>query len=130
MIDEKEIRKIFSSKKSQAKGDGMKGFVNADIDKFTDKFRNMPQHCHYCGLKNEQSKLLFDLRPEATRGGRRGRRLEIDRKNPHLKYDELENLVWACYWCNNAKSNFFSEEEFNPVQKGIKKSLQAILEKM
>ncbi len=71
--------------------------------------------CHYCGISNEESLILFNLRPYATRGGKRGKRLELDRKNPQCTYDNLQNLVWACYWSNNAKSNFFFENEFTPL---------------
>ncbi len=66
------------------------------------------------------------IRLDATRGGKRGRRLEIDRINPSLSYDRLENLVWCCYWCNNAKSNFFTKEEFMPIAKIIGEALKKI----
>jgi hypothetical protein len=30
-------------------------------------------------------------------------------------YSILENLCLACYWCNNAKTNYFSFEEFKLI---------------
>lgn len=72
----------------------------------------------YYGITNEQSFALNQAqldgrRANATRGGKRGKRLELDHKDPFLHYDNLENIVWCCYWCNNAKSNFFTCEEFH-----------------
>jgi hypothetical protein len=66
------------------------------------------------------------LRPHATRGGKRVKRLELDRIDPDLEYDILENIVWCCYWCNNAKSNFFTNEEFKPIALSIGKILREI----
>ena len=28
----------------------------------------------------------------------------------------------ACYWCNNAKTDEFSPEEFKPIAEGIRKA--------
>jgi hypothetical protein len=66
------------------------------------------------------------LRLDATRGGKRGKRLEIDRRDPRLSYDDINNIVWCCYWCNNAKSNFFTEEEFRPIALAIGEALKKI----
>jgi len=44
------------------------------------------------------------------------------------KYDELQNIVWCCYWCNNAKSNFFTKDEFAPIAKEIGKAIKKIIE--
>jgi hypothetical protein len=59
-------------------------------------------------------------------GGKRGKRLEIDRKDPFMAYDNLDNIVWCCYWCNNAKSNFFNETEFKPIALAIGNSIRKI----
>lgn len=117
MINE-ELIKIYNSKKA--------GFTNTTFEQFKEWFNNsnFKNGCHYCGTTNERTNELYHqqlsgARYNATRGGKRGRRLEIDRKNPSLSYDVLDNLVWCCYWCNNAKSNFFTEEEFKPIAKAI-----------
>jgi 5-methylcytosine-specific restriction endonuclease McrA len=36
---------------------------------------------------------------------------------PDLLYDETNNIVLACYWCNNAKTDTFTYEEFLRVGK-------------
>ncbi len=72
--------------------------------------------CHYCGITEVESKTLFFKFPESTRGGKRGRKLELDRKNPNLNYYyTLKNLCFSCYWCNNSKSNYFTENEFKKI---------------
>jgi hypothetical protein len=40
--------------------------------------------------------------------------LEIDRKNSNFEYSE-NNCVLACYWCNNAKTDEFTFEEFQII---------------
>jgi hypothetical protein len=43
----------------------------------------------------------------------RGQSLEIERKED-TKYNE-ENCELCCYWCNNAKSDIFSFNEFTKI---------------
>lgn len=54
------------------------------------------------------------------RGGRRGKRLEVDRMISDQSYSP-DNCVLACYPCNNAKSDVFSYEEFLEIGKAIHK---------
>jgi hypothetical protein len=78
------------------------------------------KNCHYCGLSKEETIILFNKYPESTRGGRRGKKLELDKKIPKLEYwESLENLCFSCYWCNNAKTNYFTEDEFKSIGKLI-----------
>ena len=132
-------RKIFNGKKERIDKNGkitQKGFKKSTtFEMFEEWFHNsnFEKGCYYCGITNSESNILFELqqsgkRNNATRGGKRGRRLELERKNPSKPYDELENLVWCCYWCNNAKSNFFTEEEFIPIAEKIGKALKKIIE--
>lgn len=133
-MEQEELRKIFQAKKFAVKTSNKgvesnnNGFQSTLIDDFLkwfniDKFN---EGCFYCKITNEESNKLFHLRQQATRGGKRGRRLELDRKDPFQSYDNLENLVWCCYWCNNAKSNFFSEVEFKPIGIAIGEALKKI----
>ncbi|MDR0560263.1 MAG: hypothetical protein LBG92_08825 [Prevotellaceae bacterium] len=41
-----------------------------------------------------------------------------------------ENCVLACAWCNNAKTDAFTEEEFKPIGKMIGKQIAEIAEKI
>lgn len=104
------------------------GFVNVTFIDFQNWFdqKLFDKGCSYCGSTNEQSLELYNLRPNATRGGKRGKRLELDRMNPFVPYDNLENIVWCCYWCNNTKSNFFTADEFAGIAKAIGEALVRI----
>jgi 5-methylcytosine-specific restriction endonuclease McrA len=74
---------------------------------------------------------LFQKFPASTRGGRRGKRLELDRINPKIKNygEDINNLALACYWCNNAKTNYFTFEEFKIIGEKIKEIQQERLKK-
>lgn len=78
--------------------------------------------CTYCKITEPEIQQLYEL---AKRNGgeltvrKRGPKLELDRKKPKTDYDDLENIVWACYWCNNAKTDTFTHEEFLQIGKTI-----------
>ncbi|WP_439882340.1 hypothetical protein ACSX1A_04065 [Pontibacter sp. MBLB2868] len=120
-------------KRGNIKEKTIPGFVNTSFNQFEEWFDGaiFMQGCYYCGTTNERSFEIYQkqrngLRPDATRAGRRGKRLELDRKDPNQPYDNLNNVVWCCYWCNNAKTNFFTEEEFKPIAVAIGLSLSTI----
>ena len=48
----------------------------------------------------------------------RGYNLELDRKDPNMEYS-TQNCIMACYWCNNAKTDEFNADEFEPIGKAI-----------
>ncbi len=72
--------------------------------------------CHYCQLPGDTQ----DIYERHFRAGRRGIRLEVDRKDASGRYSP-GNCVLACYPCNNAKSDVFSYEEFLEIGKAIAK---------
>ncbi len=86
-------------------------------------FRDMVQNsdeCHFCKISTEkiykmgQNGLLRNKRSTT-----RGYSLEIDRLNPNLEYRK-NNCEMVCYWCNNAKTDEFSYEEFKRIAEGFK----------
>lgn len=81
---------------------------------FKERFFTEPRKCVYCGIKEEQ---LKDLCKQTKRSGR-GDRLEYDRINDEKDY-AIDNVVLACYWCNNAKSDEYSPAEFKEIARGI-----------
>ena len=110
----KEIRTLYNSKK---------GLKQIDFDNFKNWYESQNGCCSYCGLTSADSAKLFHKYPHTTRGGRRGRRLELDRKNPSITNygEDINNLALACYWCNNAKTNYFTYEEFKQIGDSIGK---------
>ncbi|MBK0403062.1 hypothetical protein I5M27_08690 [Adhaeribacter sp. BT258] len=143
MFTRQDRLKIFNQKKKKVERRTNKegiitekvipGFENTTFEQFEEWFdeTTFNQGCNYCGTTNHRSLELYQmqragLRPDATRGGKRGKRLELDRVDPRQPYDNLQNLVWCCYWCNNAKSNFFTAEEFKPIAVAMRAALSAI----
>jgi hypothetical protein len=78
------------------------------------------QRCHYCGITQDEIDRMYREGRLPTSGRlTRGKPLEVERLAAKESYSSLGNLAWACYWCNNAKSDLFSEEEFKPIGKAI-----------
>jgi 5-methylcytosine-specific restriction endonuclease McrA len=85
-------------------------------------FDATPAVCYYCSLpENALKELHNQLGHLNKRFPQRGKSLEIDRKQADLPYSNIENLVLACYWCNNAKTDTFTEEEFEQLGLVIKR---------
>jgi 5-methylcytosine-specific restriction endonuclease McrA len=101
---------------------------SSKFSEFYDWYLENQQKCHYCGITEDQIKTLYDLRRLHTkRISTRGKRLELDRLEPHSAY-RLDNLAFVCFWCLQAKSDEFSSEEFKEIGKAIKKVWQKRLE--
>lgn len=144
-MNKEDLKIIFNRKKQKIERKiNKKGFVKERLiagfnlttfDQFYNNWfskEKFEKGCFYCGTTNKTSEALYRIqrdgkRPDATRGGKRGKRLELDRINPNLPYDNLDNIVWCCYWCNNAKSNFFTKKEFEPVAKEIGRAIKKIM---
>jgi hypothetical protein len=103
-----DVRRLHNSKK---------GLKQIKIEDFQEWYNSKNGSCDYCGLTSKQSLILFYRYPETTRGGRRGKRLELDRIDPSIRNygEKIENLALACYWCNNAKTNYFTYDEFKEI---------------
>jgi len=106
-----EIRRTYTAKK-----------VAHEFTKFYDHIKRIESNkrCSYCGISEMEMAALIDNHKVETKRTR-GRKLELDRKDPNLSYNDLDNLVWACYWCNNAKTDTFTYEEFLEIGKSISK---------
>ena len=75
--------------------------------------------CQYCGISETQIELLRKGNQIKTKRSR-GRYMEIDRINSNTEYTNPDtNLILACYYCNNAKTDEFGFEEFKIIGKGI-----------
>jgi hypothetical protein len=95
------------------------------FEKFCLWYMTQEKKCEYCGISEKQ---LVDLR-DIKRGGnltlnnaekRKYGYLEIEKRDPKKGYSK-DNVVLACPFCNNAKSNLISEKDwikyFAPVMK-------------
>lgn len=96
-------------------------FTNEQLYLFFQWWEKTLKSCHYCSLpENELDNLHNKPGHINKRHPKRGKSLEIDRKQSDLPYTNIENLVLACYWCNNAKTDTFKEEEFLKIGSVIK----------
>ncbi|MGB5792226.1 MAG: hypothetical protein WBG68_05145, partial [Poseidonibacter sp.] len=83
------------------------------------KEMNNKNNCEYCGITLDQiNKLGENSKLHNKRSDTRGYSLELDRKHPNLEYSK-NNCCMSCYWCNNAKTDEFTFEEFKYVALGI-----------
>lgn len=90
--------------------------IETPFPEFYAWYSSNERKCFYCGITEREIKELIDGGRLATkRLATRGRKLELDRKQADLVYSELENIVLSCYWCNNAKTDTFTAEEFLQV---------------
>lgn len=74
--------------------------------------------CAYCGITIGQIEKL-GTGHKLHKKNYRGWTLEIDRLDSNFEYTP-DNTVMACYWCNNAKTDEFTFEEFKLVGRSIK----------
>ena len=88
--------------------------------------------CFYCECTEEEL-LGFYNKIHSDANGRipskrrtRGKSLEIERKAD--KEYTRENCILSCYWCNNAKSDVFSFDEFKPIGEAIGKAIKLNLQ--
>ena len=101
----------------------LKKCPDIDFQFFREWYEHTFRKCHYCGLTEQEMSTLWEKYPNLTKRGR-GRKLEIERLQPNLDYRNLTNLVFCCYWCNNAKTDTFTSDEFSEIGKVINKIWQ------
>ena len=82
-----------------------------------------PQCCYYCKIDlDDIYNLSENLELYSKRAYyNRGFSFELDRKQPNKIYSP-SNIVLSCYWCNNAKTDEFDEEEFEPIGDAIREA--------
>jgi hypothetical protein len=90
------------------------------FDDFKDWYESADKKCFYCNITEEDTAKLWSKFPDLTKR-KRGKKLEIERLEPNLPYNITANLVFSCYWCNNAKTDTFTKDEFIQVGKVFEK---------
>ena len=85
------------------------------------------ESCVYCKITIPMITELAN-RQQLFKKNYRGWSLEVDRKNSNYEYSP-DNCVMACYWCNNAKTDEFTHEEFMKVGEKIREIWQDRLNK-
>lgn len=128
--DDAQLKKWFSRKLTEGKN----AFPN--FNEFANWYNNSKKECHYCGISERESqqivmkgKLTSNRFPQEGINGKgtsRGMWLEIDKYNPNGNY-EIDNVVLACYFCNNDKSDVFHGDEYKVFAKDRLAFLKSLL---
>jgi hypothetical protein len=120
-VEREALTEVLALYKRKMKADNPDAIFQPDeFAKFLQWHNHTEKVCLYCGLSQEKIALLVDRELVNTkRIDTRGKSLELERRKPNLPYSNTKNLIWCCYWCNNAKTDEFSEEEFKPIGKLI-----------
>ena len=92
---------------------------DVDFITFKDWYEKIDKKCFYCHITENEIQRLWKKYPKLTKRNR-GKKLEIERLKPNIPYNITSNLVFSCYWCNNAKTDTFSQSEFIEIGKVIK----------
>lgn len=113
--DVSAIRKLYITKK-----------IPQDFNSFKKWYLKIENSkcCAYCSITEAELGQLWDIaehKGHKLTKRSRGRKLELDRMEPNLHYKDFDNIVYACYWCNNAKTDTFTNEEFLEVGKVFSK---------
>jgi 5-methylcytosine-specific restriction endonuclease McrA len=85
---------------------------------FKEWYESKERKCFYCNITEPEIEKLWEKYPDLTKR-KRGKKLEIERLEPNLPYSITSNLVFSCYWCNNAKTDTFTKNEFSEIGKVI-----------
>ena len=75
--------------------------------------------CYHCEISVGEIHELKEKGKLRKKNGE-GWTLEIDRLKPNFEY-AANNCAMSCYWCNNAKTDEFSAEEFKSIGREIRK---------
>ncbi|MDP3445518.1 MAG: hypothetical protein Q8T08_21880 [Ignavibacteria bacterium] len=107
--------------RSLANKERIEGFVFRET--FLQWYLDEEKKCCYCGIKeNDLSKYFHSENEQYKDARQRGQYLEIERVVTAPKSKNiytLDNTKLACYVCNNAKSDFLSTKDFEPIALGI-----------
>lgn len=81
-------------------------------DQFVIWYVNHPRICCYCGLLEYEGAHFNELQP--SKRNTRGKTLEVERYDNSQEYSK-NNCTLCCHWCNNAKSDIFTPEQFKKI---------------
>jgi hypothetical protein len=106
----KRVRSLYHNKKN------LVGFEFKSFNAFYKwhKYQHIKQKgkCHYCKTDEHIISKLFETKYGNRKRLNRGLHLEVERRDSDTNIYDDDNCVLACYFCNNDKSDIFTESEF------------------
>ncbi|WP_088656297.1 hypothetical protein [Geofilum rhodophaeum] len=108
----KEMRRIRQLYNNKQGGNFEFSNFNEFYKWYITQFEKQKGCCYYC--KTEESVLtkLFEKKYTSAKRPNRGKHLEVERRDSDSNKYNKDNCVLACYFCNNDKSDIFSEDEY------------------
>jgi 5-methylcytosine-specific restriction endonuclease McrA len=123
----KRIKRLYNNRKYNK--DPNRKIKRLSFSEFFEWYEKQEKKCCYCGITEpELAELIDSERLTSKRLPTRGRHLEFERKDPKVSYDKVDNLALSCYWCNNAKTDTFTADEFKKVGNVFRQIWQARLD--
>jgi hypothetical protein len=105
----RRIRQLYNNKQGP-------DFGFASFDEFYNwylrQYENQNGSCYYCKIEESVLVELFEKKFTSVKRPNRGKHLEVERRDSISNKYTKENCVLACYFCNNDKSDIFSESEY------------------
>ena len=105
----RRIRQLYHNKKGV-------DFEFKDFNEFyywyISQYKKQNRCCYYCKTEESIITNLFEKKFTKIKRPNRGKHLEVERRDSKSNKYNKENCVLACYFCNNDKSDIFSEDEY------------------
>jgi hypothetical protein len=124
----RRIRTLYHNKK------GLTGFTFPNFNIFYNwyvaQYDKQKGKCYYCETEERIIAKLFENKYQNRKRTKRGKHLEIERRNSTLNAYNADNCVLACYFCNNDKSDIFDELEYLDYLKDRNRFLKTEFEKL
>ena len=115
---ERDAANIYNHLKARIKSKGGLKKFKWKKEEFISWYNEQDKKCVYCGCEKEIIETFYKITKKQNKRPKRGKSLEVDRKEDEPGYSP-DNCVLACYWCNNAKTDVFTDKEFKPIGKAI-----------
>ena len=126
VTEEKEAAQKYNSIYNRVKKSKTSN-INWDKKDFIEWYIKQPKKCSYCNTTQQELIKLNDLCKNELfinkRNKTRGKSLEVDRIYDNIPYQK-DNCLLACYWCNNAKTDSFDQEDMKYIGNAIRKALE------
>ena len=122
--------KKYSSIFERTKGNEKKSIEKWGRAAFIKWYIKQKDECHFCHITEEQSFRYYEhLRKSGYRttlNSTRGKSFEVDRLDNKGLYTD-KNCKLVCYYCNNAKSDVFNEQQFVSIGKAIGDQIEKVV---
>ena len=118
IVEIKRVRSLYHNKKTS------EGFAFPSFSAFYNwhkqQYEAQKGCCYYCGTSEAATAAVMEKKYPERKRLNRGMKLEVERKDAKNNKYSSENCVLACYFCNNDKSEFFTEAEYRAYLKDRK----------